>query len=538
MKKHNSIKYIPENKMQASGLTKEEFLETNAIELDQMAREQDLSLEIVWPIMYAEMGLTNGRADPGFVHSEGERGVLPLPSNLSRWTGDPKAPQSEDKIPLEDNIRWFMQYLKGITTSSTYKTWFSGVSASFPYMRRLAAIVHGWGYKGVYSGNKFSVKQAREAAEASPNEADRILKKMGYKNAGKKIVPGRLKNLDHAFDMVEDLGLKSPELPASELSTKTRTSPPFNKNRKAEGETPDEKTVKSIQQLVGLAWTDWDEPEMKLPGLEFLNGIKAATAAQKESKAEVQQLVANSWGQSEKLDEFSNLLAAWAKGDIHATGFDSIAVVDGKSAPPSGPAIVNSNLPRANGEQIAICVGHTLSGKGSGYMNKFVSVKNEQIWNNEIANLVRDILEQQGAAAEIYFRTIGSYSKFTADSASQIRQRQPQCKAAIELHYNAYKDPKSNGCEFICFSTSGGRLARALANSFKEHFPEQRMRQDRGILKLSSGRGTGWLKRVPPPAVIAEPFFASNAKEIRFFDKKKVELAEAYAEGLLKFALR
>jgi len=503
-----------------------------------MAREMDLSLEIVWPVFYAEMGLTNGKVDPDYIHSEGERGILPLPSNLSHWTDDPKAPKPEDEISVEDNVRWFLRYLRGLIDSSSYRAWFKDVTDPFLYMRRLAAIVHGWGYKGVYSGGKFSVTRAREAAEASPDEADRILQKMGYKNAGKGIVPGRLKNLDHAFDMVKVLDLESPVIPAGELSTKERKSTPVNKNRESGGNFPDVKTVGKIQQLVGLGWTDWDEPEMKIPALEFLNGIPAITPAQRQSKAEAQQLVANSWGKAESLDEFSNLLAAWAKGDIHVIGFDSIAVVEGTSPASPKPSILGANLPRANGEQIAICVGHTLTGHGSGYLNQFVATKNERTWNAEVANLVRDILEQQGASPEIYFRTIGSYSKFTADSASQIRRRQPRCKAALELHYNAFTDPKSNGYEFIHYSSNGGRLARALATAFQEQFPDKRMRHDRGVLKLSSGRGTGWLKKVPPPAVIAEPFFASNQKEMKFFDQKKEELAVAYAEGLLEFVLR
>ena len=523
--------------MQASGLTKEQFLKVNASELDQMAREYKLSLEIVWPIMYAEIGLSNGKVDPDFVHSEGERGALPLPSNLKMWTGDSKAPAAEKAIPLEDNIRWFIRYLAGLTTHSTYKAWFTGITTSFPFMRRLAAVVHGWGYKGVYSGSNFNAAKAREAAESSPAEADRILKKMGYKNAGKGIVPGRLKNLDSAYDMVEALGLKQPEVPASEVSTDTRATPPVNKNRGADEaiKAPDSKTVKKIQQLIGIAWTDWDEPEMKVPTLEFLNGITASTAGQKQSKAEAQQLIANSWGNGEKLDEVSNVFAGWAKGDIHATDFDTVAVVDDSS---TGPNIITSTLPRANGEQIAICVGHTKSGKGCGYFNTFVSTKNEQVWNDEVAHLVQNILLQQGASPEIYYRTHGSYSQFTKNSAAQIRQRQPQCKAAIELHYNCSDSSKSHGCEFIYYSGNGGRLARALASSYAERFPNMTMRRDRGILKLSSGRGTGWLKKVPPPAVIAEPFFASNSKEMKFFDKKKAELAEAYAEGLLKFALR
>ena len=525
--------------MQATGLTKEQFLKTNAGELDTLAREEGLSLAIVWPIMYAELGLSHGLVDPTFIHSEGEYGALPLPKNLKYWTGDSNSPNPEARLSLEENIHWFFRYLKGLTTTSPYDDWFTGISDPFTFMRRLAAVVHGWGYSGVYTGS-FNVQRARKAAELSGDEADRILSEMGYKNAGKGIVPNRIRNLDLAFNMVGDLDGENASVPAGELSSKTRKTSPTNKNLGAgndKKEIPDTKTVKKIQQLIGLAWTDWDEPEMQVPTLEYLNGIPADTPAQKQSKAEAQQLIANSWGKGEKLDELSHLLAAWAEGNIHATDFDAEAEVKGESSSPSAPAIITSGLPRANGEQIAICVGHTLTGEGSGYLNKFVSTKNERVWNEEVAKMMQSILIQQGASPEIYFRDIGSYSRFIADSAAQIRQRQPQCKAAIELHYNAFTDPKSKGCEFIYFSNNGGRLARELATAYKSRFPKMTMRRDKGTLKLSKGRGVGWLKKVAPPAVIAEPFFASNRKEMTFFDEHKAELAEAYAEGVLKYVL-
>ncbi len=57
---------------------------------------------------------------------------------------------------------------------------------------------------------------------------------------------------------------------------------PVNPNRGAAAEdlTPPEKnTVKKIQQLIGVAWTDWDEPEMKAPTLTFLDSIEAVRNA-------------------------------------------------------------------------------------------------------------------------------------------------------------------------------------------------------------------------------------------------------------------
>ena len=312
---------------------------------------------------------------------------------------------------------------------------------------------------------------------------------------------------------------------------------PVNPNRGAATEEltpPAENTVKKIQQLIGVAWTDWDEPEMKAPTLAFLDSIDAPTADEQRSKAEARQLITDFWGNGDQLDEFSNLLVAWAEGDFHATDFDPTAVAEPDPAVSSDADLI-ADLPRANGQEVAICVGHTASGTGSGAQNKFAEIKDENKWNEEVAFLLRDILTRRGASPQIYYRTDGSYSAFIRNQSTEMRATQPNCKCAIELHYNAVEDPTARGCEFLCYSNSGASLARELVGAYKAQFSDMRLRQDNGVIKLSSGRGTGWLKKVPPPAVIAEPFFSSNPEEMIFFDAKKRELAMAYARGILNF---
>lgn len=312
---------------------------------------------------------------------------------------------------------------------------------------------------------------------------------------------------------------------------------PVNPNRGAATEDltpPEENTVKKLQQLIGVAWTDWDEPEMKAPTLAFLNSIEASTADEQRSKAEARQLITDFWGNGDQLDEFSNLLAAWAEGDFHATDFDP--TVDVESTPvASGDSDPVDDLPRANGQEVAICVGHTASGKGSGAQNKFAVIKDENKWNEEVAFLLRDILTRRGASPKIYYRTDGGYSTFVRNQSKEMRATQPNCECAIELHYNAAATPAASGCEFLCYSNSGARLARELADAYKAQFSDMKLRRDNGVYRVSSGNGVGWLKKVPPPAVIAEPFFSSNQQEMTFFDVNKQELAMAYARGILNF---
>jgi N-acetylmuramoyl-L-alanine amidase len=294
---------------------------------------------------------------------------------------------------------------------------------------------------------------------------------------------------------------------------------------------PAESTVKKLQQLIGVAWTDWDEPEMKAPTLRFLNSIETSNSDEERYKAEARQLITEFWGNGDQLDEFSNLLASWAEGDFHLSTFDPIIA----AAAPAVSDEAIAGFPTANGQEIAICVGHTASGDGSGAQNKYALIKDEHKWNEELAFLLRDILIARGASPKIYYRTDGGYSAFVTKQSQEIRRTQPNCKCAIELHYNASADPRAHGCEFLCYSNSGESLARALVSAYKSQFPEMRLRRNNGVYRISSGNGAGWLKRVPPPAVIVEPFFSSNEQEMLFFDGKKQELAMAYAKGILDF---
>lgn len=104
-------------------LTKEAFLQRNRRQLQQETAAVNAALDLiyatnvvhvtesdVWVLTYIEAGLSQGHVDPDFRHSEGERGLLPLPENVRYWNG-PVAPRWNRPMPLEQNLHHFYLYL-------------------------------------------------------------------------------------------------------------------------------------------------------------------------------------------------------------------------------------------------------------------------------------------------------------------------------------------------------------------------------------------------------------------------------------------
>jgi N-acetylmuramoyl-L-alanine amidase len=62
------------------------------------------------------------------------------------------------------------------------------------------------------------------------------------------------------------------------------------------------------------------------------------------------------------------------------------------------------------------------------------------------------------------------------------------------------------------------------------------VQKNRGVKAIESdGRGAGFLRSVPPPAVICEPFFGSSPKEWILFDSKYSLLADTYAQAIVEY---
>ncbi len=107
----------------SNDLNPSEFIETNAEAISQIVEAVNqhiaasydnaipVSLEDALCSIYMAMGLSSsGMLDPDHTHSEGERGLLPLPANIKFWLGN-DAPRWDKAMPLRVNIESWVLYL-------------------------------------------------------------------------------------------------------------------------------------------------------------------------------------------------------------------------------------------------------------------------------------------------------------------------------------------------------------------------------------------------------------------------------------------
>ncbi len=211
-------------------LSKEQFLENNWSELQRMVVRinADLASQYTSPrafttadlvlVLYSEMAIRNGDVDIDATHSEGERGLLPLPENISYWIGA-GAPPWNAVHSVEDNVYAFASYLgqvknKNIGSSggrTLYKDLFlfPGIAGTFvPEANAVAAVIHGYFYSGAYIGGAQVPYDAILQGLADGDSLPEIMEGTGYKNATPSriyILEGRQQNLEAATVIWRDL---------------------------------------------------------------------------------------------------------------------------------------------------------------------------------------------------------------------------------------------------------------------------------------------------------------------------------------------
>jgi N-acetylmuramoyl-L-alanine amidase/N-acetyl-anhydromuramyl-L-alanine amidase AmpD len=204
------------------GLGKEKFFATNDAALTKViagvnatlgekygADFRPLTREDAWVLTYCEAGLdSNGNVNPDHRHSEGERGMLPLPQNIRDWNGS-DAPVWNRPMPLARNLEHFYLYLghlknKKITTAgerTLYRDLFrvSGIMGdAVREANLLAGVVHGYFYSGTYRDHSVPFEELL----AGYREGTGLAALMGgttYKHAGTSILRGREKNINAAL---------------------------------------------------------------------------------------------------------------------------------------------------------------------------------------------------------------------------------------------------------------------------------------------------------------------------------------------------
>jgi len=118
------------------------------------------------------------------------------------------------------------------------------------------------------------------------------------------------------------------------------------------------------------------------------------------------------------------------------------------------------------------------------------------------------------------------------------RQKQANSDKAIcylEGHFNASDNPRAGGIEII-IADNASRATRKWAEFLVTHFNftlQTRIRHVNGIKEVSKGE-RGWknIFHTKMPAVLIEPLFITNPKELKLFDEKKDTLAYIIAGSI------
>ncbi|MFT5110234.1 MAG: hypothetical protein ACI9UA_005887 [Pseudoalteromonas tetraodonis] len=165
-----------------------------------------------WVLFNSEAGLDeDGHVDPEHRHSEGERGILPLPKNVRVWNGD-SAPRWNLGMSADRNVDAFMMYLgqlknKPMRTEGRlafYRDAFqkAGIRGNgLRQARLLSGVVHGYLYDGNFSDKVVPVTRILNGF-AKDKSIPSIMDPTAYRYAGQDILANREKNIREAVAML------------------------------------------------------------------------------------------------------------------------------------------------------------------------------------------------------------------------------------------------------------------------------------------------------------------------------------------------
>jgi endonuclease/exonuclease/phosphatase family metal-dependent hydrolase len=170
-----------------------------------------LTREDVAVVYMAEAGFTAGKIDPGFIHSNGEFGLFPLPSNIDFWVGG-GAPVFNLPMTLDDNVRFYLAYLaalknkpvKTVAGRTLYPDLFNepGIAGDAARQAKmLAGVVHGYFFSGNFSDGVVPTQDILQGYVAD-TPLGPLMANTTYVHAGKPLLDGRQANLDDALRLL------------------------------------------------------------------------------------------------------------------------------------------------------------------------------------------------------------------------------------------------------------------------------------------------------------------------------------------------
>lgn len=176
--------------------------------------------------------------------------------------------------------------------------------------------------------------------------------------------------------------------------------------------------------------------------------------------------------------------------------------------------------------KLAIVVGHNSRAQGA---TRCTDGRTEFDWNGELAAL---IAAHDPKAVRVFKRERGGgYSAEIDRVYAQVNAWGADC--SIELHFNGSSNPKANGGLTL---SSGSAGSVELAKHLRAYLTNVLENTDRGVRVVSSkDRGGRSLFAGKCPAVLAEPYFGSNAAECYTAQIHMDEMAEAYYRAAMAF---
>lgn len=208
----------------------------------------------------------------------------------------------------------------------------------------------------------------------------------------------------------------------------------------------------------------------------------------------------------------------------------------GYTAPKIGPVDIDQTpiapLPPLDASvKVALCVGHSRNGdKGAVAINGL----SEWDFNRERAVRVKALLDSMRIKSQVidYYQG-SSYSSSMQWLANHLLRN--EFTLAVELHFNA-ASPSAEGYEYLFWHKS--KRGKVLAQTFQAHHGKVfSSAKDRGIEALGDEaheRGTLFVSLTHCPAIILEPFFGSNSKEVAAYmsEKGRSLLEQHYADSI------
>lgn len=170
-------------------------------------------------------------------------------------------------------------------------------------------------------------------------------------------------------------------------------------------------------------------------------------------------------------------------------------------------------------KKIAIVIGHTQDSQGA--CSEY-GIPCEWTYNTKVASYLEDV-------ADVYFHDTYryGYSKMIEKTSAELNKH--NYELVLLLHYNS-ANPSAKGTEVLFYHSNekGKELAKDLCNRVCKAFGTQN-RGAKGVDRHE--RGGYALYKPKATTLLIEPFFGSNAEDVKKFKGKEKE----YADVLRKF---